>query len=382
MGKVTNNNITNMCNMQCKYCFAGAGISSTTAMEMEVVHRLTKIINEINVTQVCIDFHGGEPLTQKELMKDIVDYLEKNIEGKKIIFYVQTNGTLIDDEIAQFFCEHRFVVGVSIDGREVTNDAYRVMANGEGSLSRIMQGIKILKKWNIPFSCLAVVTSTSAMIEDYDFFVSNGIYNIQFMPVMPQGRAEQESIAISNWIEYANQELKLFNRVLDDRRAGIPVIHSSSYTILKKIMFNEDHNICMRRPCGAGQNILSIDENGDIFPCDSMSGIEKQYNVRFGNIRDYEHANDISSSEYFKEYVRGIQKSSMKCQDCFCKSICCGGCKSDVYNAYGVLDRETPMCEYYRYVIKGYFQVLHARKSEVVNYMKVKKRYEKIEVCN
>ncbi len=362
--------ITNLCNMNCKYCFAGAGIDHAIVMDMEIVQRVADIISELKTTTVCIDFHGGEPLTQKQLIREIVDYFEQHVKEKKKVYYVQTNATLIDDATASFLKEHNFIVGVSLDGNRETNDGYRIMANGEGSWSRIIKGIEVLKKWKVPFSCLAVVTNPSAMLEDYEFFVANGIYDIQFMPVMPQGRAQKESICIKDWKEYADKEIQVFHRVLDDRKMGKPVIHSSSFVLMKKIMMNKDDNICMRRPCGAGQDILVIDEGGDIFPCDSLSGIENQDHTRLGNVKEYGHLNEIAQGEEYQRYVTLIQNSPEKCQTCFCKSICCGGCRSDVYNAFGRWDKETPLCEYYQYVIKEYFKVLHERKEDVIKYLR------------
>lgn len=362
--------ITNMCNMQCKYCFTSAGINNVTVMDMQIIEKVTDLINELSMPRVCFDFHGGEPLTQKKLIIDIVNFFEENIIGKKIDFYIQTNATLIDDDMAIFLKQHKFIVGVSLDGRVETNDLYRVMSNGEGSLKRILQGIECLKRWEIPFACLAVVTNPEEMIKNYEFFIANEIYNIQFMPVMPQGRADKGGIFIKDWVLYADKELELFERILDDRKNGKPVIHSSSYTILRKIVLKEDKNMCMRRPCGAGINVISIDEGGNIFPCDSMSGINNQMEICIGNIMKYDHLKELISEEQYNKLNFNLQKYSEKCDECFCKSICCGGCKSDIYNAYGEFGRETPMCEYYRHVIKGYFNVLYKRKKEVIDYLK------------
>ena len=362
--------ITNMCNMNCKYCFAGAGTNNSSAMDMKIIRKISKMINELNINTICIDFHGGEPLIQKNLVMDIVHYFKENVIGKKIVYYIQTNATLIDDGIAKFFKKYNFIVGVSLDGDIKTNDSFRVMANGDGSWHKILNGIEILRRWHVPFSCLAVVTTPSSMLYDYEFFVSRGIYNIQFMPVMPQGRAMEERICTENWIDYANQEIKVFNKVLDDRNSGKPIIHSSSYTLLKKIMLNRNDNICMKRPCGAGQDILVIDEHGDIYPCDSLMGTENIFFTRLGNLKEYEHFYDIANSKEYRKYISMVQKNSLKCKDCFCKSICCGGCKSDVFNAYGRWDRETPLCEYYQYVIKQYFKVLYERRDDVINYLK------------
>lgn len=286
------------------------------------------------------------------------------------VYLIETNATLIDDDMAIFLKQHKFIVGVSLDGRVETNDLYRVMSNGEGSLKRILQGIECLKRWEIPFACLAVVTNPEEMIKNYEFFIANEIYNIQFMPVMPQGRADKGGIFIKDWVLYADKELELFERILDDRKNGKPVIHSSSYTILRKIVLKEDKNMCMRRPCGAGINVISIDEGGNIFPCDSMSGINNQMEICIGNIMKYDHLKELISEEQYNKLNFNLQKYSEKCDECFCKSICCGGCKSDIYNAYGEFGRETPMCEYYRHVIKGYFNVLYKRKKEVIDYLK------------
>lgn len=362
--------ITNLCNMNCKYCFARAGTDNQVVMNMEIIRKIVKFVNEIETSRICFDFHGGEPLTQKKLIFEIVDYVERNIVNKHIDFYIQTNATLIDDEMAGFFRKHHFFVGISLDGNKETNDSYRIFDNGKGSFDRILNGIGYLKKHMVSFSCLAVVVNPKQMIRNYEFFIASGIYNVQFMPVMPQGRADDQTICMKDWTEFAKCELELFDRALEDRKRGKPVILSSSFTILSKILLDTDNIMCMRKPCGAALNILSVDEEGNLLPCDAMSGIKNTKKIDLGNIKDYEHVADFLESSKYQSFIEDTGRTVEKCNTCFCKGICCGGCSSDVYNAYGTFERETPMCEYYSQVIKGYFEVLFSRKDEVLDYIK------------
>ena len=364
--------ITNMCNMNCSYCFARACCDENKVMDLGTAYKIAKLIQRTPGKKICIDFHGGEPLTQKKLICDMVEIFENTIPEKDIEYYIQTNATLLDDEIVQFMKEKKFIVGISLDGPEEINDRNRVFNNDKGSFSEIMKGVGCLKKWDVPFSVLTVVTDPEDLVKIYEFYCQVGIDSMQFMPVMAQGRAKDKGMCISDWQKYIEQENIVFNRILDSCKEGKYKILSPALGIIKKIVYDDMNYICYRNPCGAGLDILSIDADGYIYPCDAMSGIDGIENVVLGNVNDIEDLRDITGCKNYKNCVTCKKIHIPKCESCFCKEICCGGCKSDVYNAYGVFDRETPLCSYYEGMIKSYFFALANRKEDVIKFIKQK----------
>lgn len=154
------------CNLKCKYCFYHSiadardvrdyGFMSKENME-EIVR---KVDDYCKGGQCNMGFQGGESLlVGLDFYKDLVEYSKNTKYKTKINFNIQTNGTLIDDEFAEFFKENNFLVGISLDGTKDIHNLNRVDYLNRDTFNSVMKGINILKKYDVDFNVLVVVTS-------------------------------------------------------------------------------------------------------------------------------------------------------------------------------------------------------------------------------
>ena len=132
--------ITERCNLRCEYCcysghFEGYRSHNNRSMTFEIAQKaVSQHLHSFQQNgRGGVSFYGGEPLLEFELIKQVVDYTEKeaNLLGKEIVFTITTNGTLLDDEKIHFFVKHNFVVLISIDGPKESHDRYRIFAGKE-----------------------------------------------------------------------------------------------------------------------------------------------------------------------------------------------------------------------------------------------------------
>ena len=355
--------ITNRCNLRCKYCFSKSESENNIDMNKSTIELIIKKIVSSPIKKLCIDFHGGEPLLRFDLIKYTLLLCEKYLFDREITYTIQTNATLINEEVCKLFKQKKFNVGISLDGPASIHNQNRIYPTGNGSFNQVLKKIKLLKKNGIPFSIISVVTKTEEMYQMYDFFVKNDIRKVKFMPVMPQGRAKKEIIDLN---KYADIESEL---LLKEIHSNNPILLMSSYIMLRKMICVDNSYMCMRNPCGAGINIISFDEYGNIFPCDSMSGIDNIDKLSFGNVCNKEL--NISQTPTWKEITNIKISSITPCNTCQYRNICCGGCKSDVLNFYGNFYHPSPLCLYYKKILDNYYTMITRYSKKIIDYMQL-----------
>lgn len=173
-------NITHGCNMSCKYCFASTLQDRKSVMSLSVARNAIANMLEGNPDseRYTIYFFGGEPLLHKQFVRDVVEIAKEEIifrRNKNVCFLLNTNGTLIDDDMMNFFVQEKFTVTVSIDGPQKVNDANRVFFNGRGSFRRITENIERLKKGGVDFNLRATISpKNTRLLETFLFFREHG----------------------------------------------------------------------------------------------------------------------------------------------------------------------------------------------------------------
>lgn len=179
------------CNLRCAYCYylekKHLYPGSTTHMSIETLELFIKqYIEAQKVPTVTFVWQGGEPsLVGLDFYKTVVRLQKKYANGKHIENAFQTNGTFIDDAWCEFFNEHNFLVGLSIDGPENLHNAYRTDALGKPSWKKVMEGIRLLHKYKVEFNTLTTVNHITGdhPIAIYRFLKEIGSGFIQFLPV-------------------------------------------------------------------------------------------------------------------------------------------------------------------------------------------------------
>lgn len=359
--------ITNKCNLQCKYCYSNCSYNDIHDMPFFVFERTVDLIAKSPAKKICIDFHGGEPLLCFDFIKKAVQYIEGNLNEKNVTYLIQTNATLIDKEICTFLKKYNFSIGISLDGPQKLHNKFRTFYNGRGSFDLVLEGIAQLREYKIPFSVIAVVTNYLYLEKCYDFFRSQKIRNVKFIPLIEQGRAKGSLIS-NDLSEYGKKEASIFERMLNEfvTDKEYVFLQSSFYTI-RKMLLVDDSYMCMRDPCGAGIELLSISENGDIMPCDSMSGVLNIKALSLGNVFKIDDFQEIHNKPTWDLLTRKTIDIIEGCRECIYKSICCGGCKSDVYNTYNSFNYSSPLCSYYKTLLDEYYRILTLRTQDILS---------------
>lgn len=180
------------CNMNCAYCYylgkAAMYGGREPRMDMEMLRRVVReYIEACDVDEVQFDWHGGEPLLLGlDFYRRAVEFEGMYACGKTVHNTIQTNGTLLDGEWAEFFGENGFLVGVSVDGPQDIHDSYRTLRGGGSSFRRVMEGISLLEGAGVQFNTLTAVSRASEGrgAEVYRFLKSIGSHYMQFLPVV------------------------------------------------------------------------------------------------------------------------------------------------------------------------------------------------------
>lgn len=351
--------ITERCNINCTYCYIfnkgdESYKSNPPLIKEETILALKKflldsIINH-GVTDIQIDFHGGEPLMLGKFRFDkylkILSEINKN-EGVKIKFAIQTNGILVDSEWIKIFEKYSISVGISIDGPKHINDRNRIDFNGRGTYEKTMLGFYLLKKAYeeklIPhFGILSVSSPDLAGSELYDHFV-NELCVSNFDILFPIDSHDSFDIkSIEGYKKYYNKLFKLWvagdvkavNIRLFDRIA-LQIVSGASYVSGSSKARN------------GGHLIITVSSSGAIGPDDSLKTIRGNH---FKEISVFNsNYSDLIESNFFNVILEAENTIPQSCQDCSWKQLCRGGATGgrliNRYSSVSGFNNSSVMCE-------------------------------------
>lgn len=329
--------ISHDCNLRCKYCFASTGDfgKGRKLMPFEVGKAAIDFLLEKSVGRenLEVDFFGGEPLMNFDVVKQIVEYARSKEEEyhKNFRFTITTNGMLLDDDTIDYINKEMYNVVLSIDGRKEVNDHMRVRVDGSGCYDRILPKFKKLvdgrgdkeyyvrgtyTKYNLDFS------------EDVMHLYEAGFDEISVEPVI---ESPEEAYAITE--EDLDQIYAEYDKLVD--RIGA-IRKNGKHINFFHFMIDLDQGPCVikrLRGCGSGNEYVSITPDGDIYPCHQFVGHDE---YKMGNIEEGTFNNDIK-----KEFAGCHVYSKPACQECWARFYCSGGCNAnnfvfngDIHKAY------------------------------------------------
>lgn len=322
------------CNLRCKYCFYNSiadarDVRDYGFMSKETLREVIKKVDEYcNGGSCTIGFQGGESLlVGLDYYKELVRCTSETKNKTKFNYHIQTNGTLINDEIAQFFKENNFLVGISLDGTKDIHNLNRVDSLKRDTFNDVMRGINFLKKYDVDFNILTVVTSVMSKKIDstYKFFKKNNFKYLQFIPCLDPLENDNGTSSYSlTPQEYSQFLCKLFNLWYKDAMEGNYVSIRYFDNILSLLLGREYESCDMRGVCSC-QHIIESD--GSMYPCDFYT--YEKYAI--GNILE-ESFDDIHKKEMTINFIKESLNKSPKCNLCRFKNICRGGCRRNREN--------------------------------------------------
>ena len=325
--------IAHDCNLACRYCFAGEGEykGDRSLMSLEVGKKALDFLvaNSGNRRNLEVDFFGGEPLMNFDVVKELVAYgreLEKT-HDKHFRFTLTTNGVLLRDDVIEFANKEMDNIVLSIDGRKEVHDHMRPFKNGKGSYDFILDKFKKVAESRNQQKYYVRGTFTHYnldFVKDVLSLADEGFEQISVEPVVagpeePYAIREEDIPQIcEGYDELAKEMLK---RKKEGR--GFNFFH---------YMIDLSGGPCVYKRlsgCGSGTEYLAVTPWGDLYPCHQFVGEEE---FCLGNVDD-----GIVNTEMRDTFKLCNVYAKEECRNCFAKFYCSGGCAANSYNFHGTI---------------------------------------------
>lgn len=325
-------NISHDCNLRCEYCFAAKGDfgQGRCLMPLETAKKAIDFIiaNSGTRRNLEVDFFGGEPLMNFEVVKQTVAYA-RSIEQehkKHFRFTITTNGLLLDDEKIEYINREMNNAVLSLDGRPEVNDRMRVTPNGKGCYDLIVPKYQKLvdtrgdkdyyirgtfTKYNLDF--------TNDVLH---YYKDLGFDQISIEPVVSDPKLDY-SIKYEDLPRVFEEYERLADTIIKSRKNG-------EYFNFFHFMIDLNQGPCAikrLRGCGCGNEYVAVTPQGDIYPCHQFVGMEQ---FKMGNLHD-----GTFNTEMKLDFARANVYSKENCKDCWAKFYCSGGCNANNYQYEG-----------------------------------------------
>ena len=323
--------IAHDCNLACQYCFAEEGEyhGRRALMSFEVGKKALDflIANSGNRRNLEVDFFGGEPLMNWEVVKQLVEYgrSKEKEYNKNFRFTMTTNGVLLNDEIMEYCNREMSNVVLSLDGRKEVNDKMRPFRGGKGSFDLIVPKFQKFAEMRGDRDYYVRGTFTRHNLDfskDVMEFADLGFRSMSIEPVVAKPEEEyaiREEDLPQIMEEYDHLAEEYIKRKKEGR--GFNFFHFN-------IDLNQGPCVAKRLSgCGSGTEYLAVTPWGDLYPCHQFVGQEE---FLLGNVDT-----GVTNERIRDEFKLCNVYAKDKCRNCFARFYCSGGCAANSYNFHG-----------------------------------------------
>lgn len=325
--------VAHSCNLACTYCFAGQGKykGEDALMSFETGKRALDFLIEHSGSRhnLEVDFFGGEPLCNFEVVKELTAYarsIEKQ-HNKNFRFTLTTNGLLIDDEVIDFCNREMSNVVLSLDGRREVNDRFRKTINGKGSYDMILPKFQKLvkaRKGKDYYMRGTYSRHNTDFVNDILHMADLGFSELSMEPVVaapgdPYALSEEE-------LPILLEQYDLLGKEMDKRRKeGRP------FTFYHYMIDLKGGPCIVKRVsgCGVGTEYMAVTPKGELYPCHQFVGDER---FRLGNV-----FTGIDNKELRSKFKGCSVYAHKECDQCFARFFCSGGCVANAFHTTGEL---------------------------------------------
>jgi uncharacterized protein len=340
-----------VCNLDCAYCFFLSKEmlypGSRFRMADELLESYIRQLIEAHAgaPEVTIAWQGGEPtLMGVDFYRRAAELARRYLQpGQRAVYTMQTNGTLIDEDWAQLFGEHGFLVGISIDGPRRLHDAYRVNKGGKGSFDQVMRGLAHLRRAGVEWNALTTIHAANAghAREVYAFLRDEcGASFIQFIPIVERiGDADSDAewgswrdrplyVQAGHHVTSRSVTAEQYGRFLIDVfedwvRRDVARVYVQMFEVALANWAGEPPGLCVHsETCGLA---LAMEHTGDVYSCDHF--VEPRH--RLGNITERHMADLVASREQRRFGLDKRDTLPPYCLACDVRFACHGGCPKD-----------------------------------------------------
>lgn len=323
--------VAHTCNLNCSYCFASQGKynGERSVMDFETGKRALDFLIENSGTRrnLEVDFFGGEPLMNWDVVKQLVAYareIEKK-HNKNFRFTLTTNGVLVDDEVIDFANREMSNVVLSLDGRKEVHDRFRVDYAGNGSWEKIVPKFQkfVEARGNKDYYMRGTFTHNNPdFLKDIEQMLDLGFTELSMEPVVCAA-GDPSELTLEDMPIVLDQYEKLAQLMLKRRKEGKP------FTFYH-YMIDLSGGPCIYKRisgCGSGTEYMAVTPWGDLYPCHQFVGDEK---FKLGDIWT-----GVTNSAIQDEFMECNVYERSECRDCWARLYCSGGCAANAYHATG-----------------------------------------------
>ena len=323
--------VAHTCNLNCAYCFASQGKyhGERAVMSFEVGKRALDFLVENSGARknLEVDFFGGEPLMNFDVVKRLVAYA-RSIEaetGKRFRFTLTTNGVLVDDEVIDFANRECHNVVLSLDGRKEIHDACRVDYSGNGSWERIVPKFQrfVEKRGGKNYYMRGTFTHANPdFLKDIQAMLDLGFTELSMEPVVC-AEGDPAALTREDLPVVLKQYEELAKLMIERRREGRP------FTFYH-YMIDLTGGPCIYKRisgCGSGTEYMAVTPWGDLYPCHQFVGEEA---FRLGDIWT-----GVTNAETQAQFAACNVYAREECRDCWARLYCSGGCAANAWHATG-----------------------------------------------
>lgn len=314
-----------VCNLDCAYCFYLDRDADpykelpARRMTRETLKRLVDTYLFYSFPNATFAFQGGEPtLAGLDFFEDLVEFQKQyGRDGQNVSNALQTNGVLLDHNWAQLFREYNFLIGLSLDGPEEINDAYRFNKAGRGTWKQVIQGMEALQKSKVDFNILCVLNqaNVSKPRELWDFYRGLGVDNLQFIPLAEFNKDGSPMPFAITAEEYGRFLVEMFDLWWPHRRKMRIRFFDN---IAESVAGMKPGSCTLHETC---DSYVVVEYNGDVYPCDFF--VEGSW--KLGNMT-LDSWSEIARRTRRYQFAQKKTLSHPECQVCEWQSICHGGC--------------------------------------------------------
>ena len=323
--------IAHTCNLNCSYCFASQGKyhGDRAIMSFEVGKRALDFLVENSGTRhnLEVDFFGGEPLMNFQVVKDLVAYarsIEKE-KGKNFRFTLTTNGVLVDDDVIEWANKECSNVVLSLDGRKEVHDRFRVDYAGNGSWEKIVPKFQkfVDARGGKEYYMRGTFTHANPdFLEDIKQMLDLGFNELSMEPVVC-AKDDPSALTDEDMEIVMKQYEDLAALMLQKDKEGNP------FTFYH-YMIDLTGGPCIYKRisgCGSGTEYMAVTPWGDLYPCHQFVGEER---FKLGDIWT-----GVTNTEVQGEFAACNVYAHPECRDCWARLYCSGGCAANAYHATG-----------------------------------------------
>ncbi|NCC87529.1 MAG: thioether cross-link-forming SCIFF peptide maturase [Clostridia bacterium] len=323
--------VAHTCNLNCQYCFARQGNynGERAVMSFEVGKQSLDylIANSGNRTNLEVDFFGGEPLMNWDVVKQLVNYArtQEKIHNKKFRFTLTTNGMLIDDDVIEFSNKEMHNVVLSLDGRKEVHDNLRKNLAGDGSYDIIVPKFKkfIEKRGDKDYYIRGTFTHNNVDFTNDIFHMRElGFTELSMEPVVCKP-TDPYALTMEDLPKLFEQYELLATEMIKQKKAG------NGFTFYH-YMIDLEHGPCIYKRisgCGSGTEYMAVTPWGELFPCHQFVNNPK---YSMGNVWD-----GVTNTTLRDEFKLCNVYARSECNDCWAKLYCSGGCTANAYHSTG-----------------------------------------------